>query len=366
MEEEDEFPSKISRTPGKFRFRVLGGKELKLRSGLIMMNAVEFEEIEWLWEPYVPLGRLTMLGGDPGAGKSFITTALASALSRGESLPGEDEGIREPMNVLLLNAEDDPGDTLKPRLRNLQADQTRIAVSTEDIILDEDGLQAISEMIEQTGAKLVVIDPIVAFLGPKVDMNRANEVRHIMKSLGRLAKKKKIAIVVVRHNRKQPAGAAGGKAIYAGNGSIDFTAAVRSELAVTESKNGNKFLNHIKANSGMRGASIQYDILPLADGSGLFRWGSIVPEVSAATGLTRTFKDENAVKVWIHDMLKDFPDGRPMKEIIELGKLAGYSQTKLEHVKKGIALSAKRGDGWYWTLNKSAPVDHDADGVVED
>lgn len=333
-----------------------------------MMSEVKREPIEWMWNPYIPLGRITMLGGDPGAGKSFITTAISAALTRGDPLPGEEESTREPMTVLMLNAEDDPGDTLQPRLSNLRADLTKIFVSSEDIILDADGLQAIDEMIEETGAKLVIIDPIVAFLGPKMDMNRANEVRSIMKGIARIARRRNIAVIVVRHNRKQAAGVPG-KAIYNGMGSIDFTAAVRSELAVQESKSGVKFMNHIKANSGKEGPSIRYEIEPLADGTGLFHWGEIVigSTVTAngrSPNLSRTFKDEGKVKAWIHDQLIQSPDGLSVREILTRGQLTGFSQTKLEHAKKGIAVSAKRSDGWYWKLNTSVPIEHDADGVV--
>lgn len=369
MELDDEGPSKITRTPGKYKFRTLDNNKMIPRSALKMFSEIKREDIEWFWDPYVPLGRLTMLGGDPGAGKSFITTAISAALSRGDSLPGEAEGVRGPTVTLMLNAEDDPGDTIKPRLENLHADMTKIFVSTEDIILDADGFESIRQMVADTSAKLVIIDPIVAFLGPKVDMNRANEVRHIMKALGRLAKSLKIAIIIVRHNRKQPAGQSAGKAIYAGNGSIDFTAAVRSELAVVESKNGTKFLNHIKTNSSRKGKSIQYTIEALADGSGLFSWGNMIDPVvdQSVTGkLSSKFRDEEKVKHWLFDLLTQHPEGLSAKTIVEMGKVSGYSQTKLEHVKKGIAGSVRIGQEWFWKLDTNArdPLDHDEDGVV--
>lgn len=367
MDENLEKPIQISRKPNKFRFRTLGDDKIKLRSGLIVMQDVKREPIEWLWEPYIPFGRITILGGDPGAGKSFITTAISATLSRGESLPGERENIRSPMNILMLNAEDDPADTLQPRLSNLHADLTKIFVSTEDIVLDEDGLNAIDQMLDETEAKLLIIDPIVAFLGPKVDMNRANEVRHIMKSIARIARRRNIAVLIVRHNRKAMAGAAAGKAIYNGMGSIDFTAAVRSELAVLEApRSGIKFMNHIKANSGKEGPSLMYEIEALDDGTGLFRWTGIAaePGQTTAAGISRTFKDEKKAKLWIHDTLKDAPNGMLTNEILERGKLAGFSQTKLEHAKKGVALSSKRSDGWYWYLDPKGVV-HDEPSVVE-
>lgn len=366
MEPEDEKPSKISRKPGKYKFRTYDNDTMKPRSALLSFSQIKREDIRWFWDPYIPLGRLTMLGGDPGAGKSFITTAIAAALSRGDPLPGEKEGTREPTVTLMLNAEDDPADTLRPRLENLRADMTKIWLSTEDIILDADGFETIRRMIADTGAKIVFIDPVVAFLGPKINMNNANEVRHVMKGIARMAKTMDVAIVVVRHNRKAPAGAAQGKAIYAGNGSIDFTAATRSELAVTEAKNGMKFMNHIKANSGPKGPSIQYSITSMPDNSGLFEWGDFVANIGGQPGtLSKKFRDEGAIQAWLFDLLSQHPEGLTAKAIFEMGKLKLYSQTKLEHVKKGVAISEKIGQEWIWKLDRDTKIDLSDDDVLE-
>lgn len=365
MKQDTEIPSKINRVPGTYKFRTIDDETMKPRSALMPFSMVKREDIKWFWDPYIPLGRLTMLGGDPGAGKSFITTALAAALSRGDSLPGEEEGIRGPTVTLMLNAEDDPGDTLRPRLENLNADLSKIWISTEDIILDADGFETIREMVDDTKAKLLIIDPIVAFLGGKMNMNNANEVRHIMKGLARMARKLDIAIVVVRHNRKAPAGATPGKAIYAGNGSIDFTAATRSELAVVENKNGLKFMNHIKSNSGRKGKSIQYEIVSMPDGTGLFRWGDFVENAMVGGAISRRFLNEGKAQAWLWDLLRNHPDGIQVKSVFEMGKLAGFSQTKLEHVKKGVAFSERVADSWVWKLDPNSKVDLSNANVVE-
>lgn len=350
---DDSFQERPGSIPATIRFRTNSDGKLRCRKGPKPLSEVVETPIEWFWEPYIPLGRLTMLGGDPGAGKSFITTALSATFSRGDPFPGEKER-REPGSTLMLSVEDDAADTIKPRVRNLRGDLTRVFISEEDIVLDEDGLKAIRQMIAQTGAKFVIIDPIVAFLGPKMDMNRANEVRHIMKGLAKIAKETNIAILVVRHNRKEAAGQTG-KAIYAGMGSIDFTASVRSELAVTTSKNDTHFLNHIKTNSGRKGQSLTYSITALDDGSGLFAWGDFAqwPPTSATSKSigTARFRDEGKVRMWLHDLLTQHPDGMSSEDVFTAAKLEGYSLSKLNTAKKGVAISEKSGKDWRWRLD---------------
>lgn len=358
---EDTTEITFSRKRNRFQFRTREDDEVKERKGPIPLSEVKEEKITYLWRPYIPLNRVTMLGGDPGAGKSFITGAIAATLSRGEMLPGEEEILREPMNTLMLSAEDDPADTILPRLRNLHADMTRIFVETADIVLDTEGLKAIGDMVDATGAKLLVIDPIVAYFGSKADMNRANDVRPIMKGLAALAKRKEIAILVVRHNRKTSPGAPEGKRIHSGFGSVDFTAAVRSELAVEVGKGDRSYFYHIKMNAGPKGVGLKYYIENMPDDTGLFHWDGIVTLALKGNGsISKKFKGEEAIKQFLHDYLKDKPDNQaPAQEIIAAGEAKGFSQTKLEHVKKGIATSVRSGGTWYWKLEPVRSFDAD-------
>jgi len=367
MDENGAVVAKLSRKPSKFKFRTSDEEELKPRNGPISMADVVETKITYLWHPYIPFGRVTLLGGDPGAGKTFITAYLAATLSRGDTLPGEQTTDREPMSTLLISAEDDMGDTLKPRLRNLRADMRKVFVEPRAIVLDEDGMIAIEQMVKATKAKLLVIDPIVAYFGSGKDMNRANDVRPVMQSLKNMADKMQIAIVVVRHNRKASAGSPEGKKIYAGYGSIDFTAAVRSELAVEKGSGDRNFFYHIKMNSGPLGQGIKYYIENLEDDTGLFHWDGFIETKMKANGkgLSVRFKGEEAIKGWLFDYLKAFPDGDLAKNVIAAGKLSGHSQTKLEHIKKGLAISYRQGSEWYWKLDPSAQVATDSDGVVE-
>lgn len=219
--------------------------EQKIKLKMIRMSEVQSQEIEWLWYPFIPYGKLTIIQGDPGDGKTTMVLNLAAKLSKGEALD-ENMKVTEPVNVIYQTAEDGLADTVKPRLELAGADCERIIVIDES----DKSLSMVDERLEQaivrTGARLLILDPIQAYLGGGMDMNRANEARDMTKKLGALAEKTKCAIILIGHMNK----ASGNKAAYQGMGSIDFFAVARSVLLVgrVEGESNTRAVVQIKNN----------------------------------------------------------------------------------------------------------------------
>ena len=203
-------------------------EEQKVELKLIHMEEVVSKEVSWLWYPYIPYGKITVIEGDPGEGKTTLVLKLAAMLSKGLPLPCDDDRPYEPIHIIYQTAEDGIDDTIKPRLLAAGADCSRVLVIDDreqpltmlDIRLEE--------AIVQTKARLVVLDPIQGFLGAEVDMHRANEIRPLMKRVAVLAEKYHCAIILIGHMNKN----SNGKSSYRGLGSIDFQAAARSVLIV--------------------------------------------------------------------------------------------------------------------------------------
>ena len=194
---------------------------------MIKMSEIQSQEVAWLWFPFIPYGKLTIVQGDPGDGKTTLVLNIAAKLSKGEGLDSKMK-LTEPLNVIYQSAEDGLADTVKPRLEAAGANCENISVIDESIkslsMIDE----RLEEAVIRTKAKLLILDPIQAYLGGGMDMNRANEARDMTKKLATLAEKYQCAIVLVGHMNK----AAGNKAAYRGMGSIDFFAVARSVLLV--------------------------------------------------------------------------------------------------------------------------------------
>ena len=224
---------------------------------LLTMSDIPAEEVRWLWYPYLPRGKITIIQGDPGEGKTTFVLALASLLTRGLPVPGNTES-QPPMNIIYQTAEDGLADTVKPRLTALGADCSRVLVideSERELTLSD---RRLAQAIQETGAGLLVLDPIQAYLGDGVDMHRANEVRPIFKRLGQLAEQTGCAIVLVGHMNKMQ----GAKSAYRGLGSIDFRAAARSVLLVGRSKDDaeTRVVVHDKSSLAPEGASILFSL----------------------------------------------------------------------------------------------------------
>lgn len=309
---------------------------------MIRMDTVQETEVTWLWYPYIPYGKITIIQGDPGEGKTTLVLHLAAALTQGRQLGSEDVG--EPVTVIYQTAEDGLADTIKPRLLAADADCSKVLVIDESekcISMTDNRLE---NAIQQTNAKLVILDPIQAYLGADVDMHRANEIRPVMKHLGDLAEKYGCAIVLIGHMNK----AAGVKASYRGLGSIDFAAAARSVLIVARDRDNpkNRVVVQVKSSLAPEGKPIAFELDPVYGFLFIGEYEVDPNELLAGTG------GKKKIKVAEELLISALMQGEESQQkILERAKELGISKRTLDHAKKSLGVeSKKKQDGWYWYL----------------
>ena len=316
---------------------------------LISMEEIPVEEVQWLWYPYIPYGKLTIIHGDPGEGKTTLILRLAALLSRGLGLPCDDRA-QEPVKIIYQTAEDGLGDTIKPRLLAGDADCSQILVIDES----EASLSLLDERVEQaiasTGARVLILDPVQAYLGAGVDMNRANEVRAILAKLGRIAEKYKCAILLVGHLNKMQ----GAKRQYRGLGSIDFQAAARSVLIVGRLKDKPEIrvMAHEKSSLAPEGKPIAFEL----NESNGFQWlgyyDITVDDLMA--GVSREKKSDMAENL----ILDCLSDGRfPQQALMDRATQMGISKRVVDAAKKRLNVESVRSGGqWFWQLSDLRPM----------
>ena len=320
--------------------------EQKIELKMIRMSEVQSQEIEWLWYPFIPYGKLTIIQGDPGDGKTTMVLNLAAKLSKGEALD-KNMKVTEPVNVIYQTAEDGLADTVKPRLELAGADCERIIVIDES----DKSLSMVDERLEEaivrTGARLLILDPIQAYLGGGMDMNRANEARDMTKKLGALAEKTKCAIILIGHMNK----ASGNKAAYRGMGSIDFFAVARSVLLVgrVEGEPNTRVVVQIKNNLAAFGHPKAFALSEEG-----FQWiGDYEITVDEVLGgiAPKANKMEQAKQ-----MLRELAETQNAvlsNEIFDRADELGISKRTLENAKKELGIRARKiNNAWYWELDK--------------
>ena len=315
---------------------------------MLCYEDIEQTSVKWLWFPYIPFGKLTIIQGNPGEGKTYFAMMLTAACTNRKLFPNMED--IEPFNVIYQTAEDGMGDTIKPRLVEAGADLSRVMViddTEEALTLSDDRIE---KAVRQNHVRLVIIDPVQAFIGADVDMNRANEARDMTKRLSLLAEKYKCAILLIGHMNK----AGGNKAAYRGMGSIDFFAVARSVLLVgrIEGEPDLRAVVQIKNNLAVFGHSKAFRLTETG-----FEWigdyeitadevlGGIAPKVN---------KLEQAKK-----MLRELAETSTSvqsSEIFDMAEDLNISKRTLENAKKELEIKARRiGNSWYWDLDKVKP-----------
>ena len=320
--------------------------EQKIELKMIRMSEVQSQEIEWLWYPFIPYGKLTIIQGDPGDGKTTMVLNLAAKLSKGEALD-ENMKVTEPVNVIYQTAEDGLADTVKPRLELAGADCERIIVIDES----DKSLSMVDERLEEaivrTGARLLILDPIQAYLGGGMDMNRANEARDMTKKLGALAEKTKCAIILIGHMNK----ASGNKAAYRGMGSIDFFAVARSVLLVgrVEGEPNTRAVVQIK---NILAAFGHPKAFALSEEG--FQWIGDY-EITVDEVLGGIAPKANKMEL-AKQMLRELAETHSAvlsNEIFDRADELGISKRTLENAKKELGIRARKiNNAWYWELDK--------------
>lgn len=330
-----------------------------------LLSAVEPEEVSWLWPSWLALGKLALVDGDPGLGKSAMTLDLAARVSSGKSFP--DGAECESAGVVLLSAEDGLADTIRPRLDAAGADTSKIlALAT---VPDEDGhdrflsipedLPIIEKGIRRVGARLVVVDPLMAFLSGDTNSHRDQDVRRALAPLAGLAEKTGASVLVVRHLNK----AAANNPLYRGGGSIGIIGAARMAFVVGKDPQDEdrRVLASTKNNLALAPQSLMFGLQEADSGSVEINWLG-QSEVSAkdilATPQDQEHADSRSEAVeFLEEVLADGP--APAGQVRDEAEDTGISQRTLERAKKNMgvisyrenAAGEKRGKGqWYWKL----------------
>ena len=318
---------------------------------IIRMSEVDTQTVEWLWKPYIPFGKVTIIQGNPGEGKTTLALCLCAACTNRKPFPLMPE--HEPFNVIYQTAEDGLGDTVKPRLMEAEADLDRVLVideSKQELSLSD---ERIEKAIRQNGARLIILDPIQAYVGEKTDMNKANEIRPIFRRLAEVAERTACAVILIGHLNK----AAGGQSAYRGLGSIDFRAAARSVLLIGRVKRepNIRVIVHDKSSLAPEGKPMAFCLDPETGFEWVGEYDITADELLSGAGGNTATKTEQA-ETLILDLLAD-ENEMTSEEVMKAAAEVGISERTLKTARRNLETRIevkRRGNQWYYRLKSAA------------
>lgn len=332
-------------------------RPLHLTPQIVRLSDVTPEDIEWLWAGRIPFGKVTLLDGDPGTGKSTLCVDLAARLSTGRPMP-DGTGGGQPADVLILSGEDGLADTVLPRLVAAGADTARVHAFEGMPVTGEDGqvvtfrpavlpgdVSHIEAVIEEHGVRLVIVDVLLAFLSERVNSHRDQDVRGALVHVKAMAERTGAAVVALRHLNK----AVGGSAMYRGGGSIGINGAARSVLVVGSDPGDptgrRKVLASTKSNLGAPPDAWAYRLT--SDGPlSVARVEWLGPTALRADDLVApppSHEEHSAAteaSSFVIDYLQDGP--RKATELLAAAKDAGHSERTVQRARRELGIVPRR------------------------
>ena len=319
-----------------------------------LFSEIKSVPVKWLLKPYIPFGKVTVVQGDPGEGKSTVALQLCATLSKAGKLPDGTQ-LDEPMCSVYQCSEDGVADTIKPRLEKADADCSKVAIIedlTEGLTLDD---SRIEETIRDLNAKLFIIDPLQAYLGKNGSLNNPIKMRNLIGGLAKIAEKYGCAIILICHMSKTSKK----NSLYRCLGSIDIPANVRSALMVVRDKDDRqvRYIFQIKNNLGEEGRAIAFKI-----GEEGFSWLG-----KCDVSLEDVLSGKPAVMTKLSQVREIFPSllkesDMRSSNVIDIFRDRGISKRTLKAGKKDIgAVSYRKNGRWYMSLNKDNDPKQDKD-----
>lgn len=318
----------------------------------IWYSEIESSRVEWLWYPYIPCGKISVIQGDPGGGKSMLMIDLIARLTTGRPLP--DGRQTEAINVIYQCSEDGLEDTIKPRMVNAGADCNKVAIINEDVCKLKLDDEMIRRAILEVGAKMLVIDPVQAYLGDS-DLSNATGMRRVMRNLGIWASAFNCAVVLVGHLNKKSSQ----NDLYRGLGSVDIMAQARSVLQVERSEDDSRirFFKQVKNSLSSLGPILSFTI----NQDGCLRWiseGYRNPEDPPLYDDDQLYEQMNGktetAALLLNRLLSSgpIPASQAMKAVLD----KHISERTIKNTKKILGIVSFRKNGqWFWRLPNTDP-----------
>jgi hypothetical protein len=327
----------------------------------VLISDVRAEYVEWLWYARIPLGKVTLLDGDPGVGKSTLALELAARVTTGQAMPGDGEADRPPAGVVILSAEDGLADTIRPRLDAAGADVARVVALDKVKTADEpegrlptlpEDVPELRRAIERVSADLVIVDPLMAFLGTETNSYRDQDVRHALHPLVKAAEETGAAILVIRHLNKST----GANPLYRGGGSIAFIGGARSGLLAAKDPDddASRVLASTKCNLAPQPESLAFHLEQVGgasrvvwDGVSVHDAGHLLAE--PGDGAERSALAE--AKEIVADVLADGP--MPAKELRRRVMDEDVSERTLRRAREALGCVKRKAGmrgGWTWEM----------------